>query len=283
MMPSELNKSRVHKIKEQIKKLSLKKGADFEDVFTLFVIERAVVRLMSNEKLARSMIFKGGFVCVRVFESPRYTIDLDSVLHGCSLEESKRLVPAAVQQDLSDGIWFHYESSEILKTQSEYGGLRLQFRVGFYPVLKDIRRAKILHIDLGTGDPVTPMATKLNSISMFGTEEISWSVYPVETICAEKIHPIVVLGSDNSRSKDVFDLSILLHRCGVETLKLALSKTFDYRKTVLPLSLFDYFNSIDTTVFRKGWSAATREIKPNPPDFNESWDKVISYLERERL
>lgn len=73
MMPSELNKSRVHKIKEQIKTLSLKKGADFEDVFTLFVIERAVVRLMSDEKLARSMIFKGGFVCVRVFESPRYT------------------------------------------------------------------------------------------------------------------------------------------------------------------------------------------------------------------
>jgi hypothetical protein len=193
MIPSELNKSSVHKIKEKIKKLALTTGADFEDVFTLFVIERAVVRLMTNEKLARSMIFKGGFVCVRVFESPRYTIDLDSALHGCSFEEAKTLIHEVVQQDHNDGIWFQYETSEILKTQSEYGGLRLQFRVGFYPVLKDIRRAKILHIDLGTGDPVTPMATKLNSVSLFGTEEISWSVYPLETICAEKIHPIVCL------------------------------------------------------------------------------------------
>ena len=186
MMPSDLNKSSVHKIKERIKKLALKDGADFEDVFTLFVIERAVVRLMTNKKLARSMIFKGGFVCVRVYDSPRYTIDLDSVLHGCSFEEAKSLVPQAVQQDLSDGIWFQYETSETLKTQSEYGGLRLQFRVGFYPAMKDIRRAKILHIDLGTGDPVTPMATKLNSVSLFGTEEISWSVYPVETFVLKK-------------------------------------------------------------------------------------------------
>jgi hypothetical protein len=242
MIPSDLNKSSVNKVKEKIKKLALKTGADFEDIFTLFVIERAVVRLMTNEKLARSMIFKGGFVCVRVFESPRYTIDLDSVLHGCSFEEAKILIHEAIQQDHNDGIWFQYETSEILKTQSEYGGLRLQFRVGFYPVLKDIRRAKILHIDIGIGDPVTPIATKLNSVSLFGTEKISWSVYPVETICAEKIHPIVVLGSENSRSKDVFDLSILLQRCEVETLKIALSKTFEYRKTELPSSLFAYFN-----------------------------------------
>ena len=92
-----------------------------------------------------------------------------------------------------------------------------------------------------------------------------------------------MLGSDNSRSKDVFDLSILLNRCEVETLKLALSKTFDYRKTVLPGSLFAYLRAIETTVFRKGWSAATREIKRNPPDFDESWSKVISYLEQEGL
>ena len=188
-----------------------------------------------------------------------------------------------VQQDLSDGVWFHYESSEILKTQSEYGGLRLQFRVGFFPVLKDIRRAKILHIDLGTGDPVTPTAVKLTSVSLIGSEEISWSVYPVETICAEKIHPLVVLGQENSRSKDIFDLSILLHRCDIITLKLALSKTFEYRNTLLPKNLFEFFSAIDTSMLYRGWNAATREIKPVQPDFKDCWDKVISYLQQEGL
>ena len=74
-MSNDLNKSSAAKSKEKLKSIALKKGARFEDVFTLFVIERAIVRLMSDAKLAKSMIFKGGFVCVQVYESPRYTID----------------------------------------------------------------------------------------------------------------------------------------------------------------------------------------------------------------
>ncbi len=58
---------------------------------------------MSDVKLARSMIFKGGFVCVQVYESPRYTIDLNSVLHECSLEQAQKLIPETMQQDLCDG------------------------------------------------------------------------------------------------------------------------------------------------------------------------------------
>jgi hypothetical protein len=282
-MSNELNKSSAAKSKEKLKSIALRKGSRFEDVFTLFVIERAIVRLMSDASLARSMIFKGGFVCVQVYESPRYTIDLDSVLHGCSLEKAQKLVPETMQLDLCDGVWFHYESSEILKTQSDYGGLRLQFRVGFYPILKDIRRAKILHIDLGVGDPVTPGPVELNSVFMNDEEEISWLVYPVETICSEKIHPIVVLGPDNSRSKDVFDLSVLLFRCDIGILKQALLKTFEYRKTLLPKNLFEFFSAIDTSMLRRGWNAATLEIKPSQPDFNSSWQIVISYFQNGNL
>jgi predicted nucleotidyltransferase component of viral defense system len=282
-MSNDLNQKSVNKYKEKLKSVSLKRRANYKDVFTIFAIERAIVRLLSNEKLAKSMIFKGGFVCVRVYDSPRYTIDLDSVLHGCSIEEAQSLVPDAVQQDLSDGLWFHYESSAILKTQSDYGGLRLQFRVGFYPVLKDIRRANILHIDLGTGDPVTPMPKKLNSESVVGADDISWLVYPVETICAEKIHPFVVLGQENSRSKDVFDLSILLQRCEVSTLKQALSKTFEHRKTILPNNLFEFFEGVETAMLQRGWNAATREIKPVQPSFEECWNKILSFFQREGI
>jgi hypothetical protein len=282
-MSSELNQKSANKYRDKLKSVASNRSANYKDVFTLFAIERAIVRLLSNEKLAKSMIFKGGFVCVRVYDSPRYTIDLDSVLHGCSLEEAQNLVPEIVQQDLSDGLWFQYESSMVLKTQSEYGGLRLQFRVGFYPILKDVRRASILHIDLGIGDPVTPKAKKLNSDSLIGADELRWLVYPVETICAEKIHPLVVLGQDNSRSKDVFDLSILLDRCEIDTLKQALSKTFAYRNTSLPKNLYDFFVAIDTATLLRGWNAATKEIKPVQPDFKDCWDKVNSYLKKEGL
>jgi predicted nucleotidyltransferase component of viral defense system len=282
-MSNEFNEKCASKYKDKLKAVALDRNATYKDIFTLFAIERAVVRLLSNEKLAKSLIFKGGFVCVRVYNSPRYTIDLDSVLHGCSLQDAEELVPKVVQQDLSDGLWFHYESSQVLKTQSEYGGLRLQFRVGFYPILKDIRRATILHIDLGTGDPVTPHAQKLNSNSLVGADEISWLVYPVETICAEKIHPFIVLGLDNSRSKDVFDLSILLHRCNIDTLKKALAKTFQYRNTLLPKNFYEFFVAIETTVLNRGWNAATKAIRPHQPKFTECWNNVTSFFQREGL
>ncbi|MBI3901121.1 MAG: nucleotidyl transferase AbiEii/AbiGii toxin family protein, partial [Chlamydiia bacterium] len=41
-------------------------------------------------------------------------------------------------------------------------------------------------------------------------EDLSWSIYPIETIIAEKLHALINRGHLNSRSKDVFDLVAFL-------------------------------------------------------------------------
>jgi hypothetical protein len=51
-------------------------------VETVFLIERLVARLIADKKLSQNLVFKGGFVGLRVYDSPRYTIDLDALLIG---------------------------------------------------------------------------------------------------------------------------------------------------------------------------------------------------------
>ena len=94
------SKAQIESLRAKIKNIALKRGAKFEELFTVFLIERAVQRLMKDEVLSRSMIFKGGFVSLTIYSSPRYTIDLDAVMHGCSLEEAEIRAKQTLESDL---------------------------------------------------------------------------------------------------------------------------------------------------------------------------------------
>lgn len=48
-----------------------------------------------------------------------------------------------------------------LATQGEYGGIRHTYRAGIGELLKDIKRAQIINLDLGIGDPITPGPQKV--------------------------------------------------------------------------------------------------------------------------
>ena len=279
---NDLKKRQSESIRAKLRNLAKKRSAPFEVILTSFLIERAVRRLMTDDQLVGNLIFKGGFVSISIYSSPRFTIDLDAVLHGITLDDAETLSIESLRQDFEDGVWFTFESSLPLTNQTDYGGRRLQFRSGLFPQPEDIKRAKILHIDLGVGDPVTPKALKLTTPSLLGGEDISWSVYPVETICSEKIHPFVLLGSSNSRSKDLFDLYFLLPKVDLIQLREAIRRTFQYRATPVPSSFFRHFQRIDKRVLTKGWLAATVDIKPLPI-FEHCWDSVLSFFEEYNL
>ncbi|NRA47414.1 MAG: nucleotidyl transferase AbiEii/AbiGii toxin family protein [Oligoflexales bacterium] len=61
---------------------------------------------------------------------------------------------------------------------------------------------------------------------MLGSSSVSWLVYPIETIVAEKLHCLIMRGSSNSRSKDIFDLFFYLDKCDSKILEKALHATF---------------------------------------------------------
>ncbi len=73
-------KDQARSVTQKLSNLAIKQGSTYQNLATEFLIERLIVRLTSNKKLYSSLIFKGGYVGLRIYESPRYTIDLDALL-----------------------------------------------------------------------------------------------------------------------------------------------------------------------------------------------------------
>ncbi|MBL7671760.1 MAG: nucleotidyl transferase AbiEii/AbiGii toxin family protein [Bdellovibrionaceae bacterium] len=271
-------KAKGTSIRQKIIDLGKKLGVEPRDLETVFMIERLVARLIADKKLASNLVFKGGFVGLKVYESPRYTVDLDALLVKSNVDETLERVKQQAEIDLNDGVWFRFESQVDLATQGEYGGIRHSYRAGIGEVLKNIKKAQVIHFDLGIGDPITPGPQKEQTPSLLGgNEEISWSVYPIETICAEKLHALISHGDENSRSKDVHDLAIFLPKVDGSTMKEALKRSFEFRSTELPTSFYAEIKKLNTARLERGWASAVDSI-PNAMSFRTAFDQMLKLI-----
>ena len=231
---------------------------------TTFLIERLVARIISDKDLYESLVFKGGYVGLRIYNSSRFTIDLDALLIKSNFRETLNAVRTAADKDIGDAVWFKFEKEIKLKQQSDYGGVRQVYRSGIGEIPKKINRHQIIHFDLGIGDSITPGPVQENTSELIGDNDLSWYVYPVETIIAEKIHALVELGKYNSRSKDIFDLSFFLPMAQKENLEIAIDSCFKNRRTKRPENLVENLKSIDLSFIKRGWPNAVSGIKDAP-------------------
>lgn len=269
-------KSKGTSVAQKLASLANKTGVQYEHLATEFLIERLVARLTGYKDLHKSLVFKGGFVGLRVYDSKRYTVDLDALLLKSNIEATLEKARVAAETDLNDGVWFRFEQQVDLKAQGEYGGIRQSYRAGFGEVLKKLSKAQIINFDLGIGDPVTPISSK--TTALISGEELSWSIYPIETIAAEKLHALIELGDTNSRSKDIHDLVQFLPKVEKGLLRESLKKCFKYRETKLPERLSDALKSLNTKVLERGWANAVTSVKP-APKFLPTYEKLILLLE----
>jgi hypothetical protein len=230
-------KSKGNSIRQKLVDLSTEQGVPFPNLETAFLIERLVARLVSHEELRKVLVFKGGFVGLKVYDSPRYTVDLDALLLRANLEPTLKLTKTTAEVDLEDGVWFRFESQIDLTTQGEYGGIRQVFRAGIGEVMKNIKKAQAVNFDLGIGDPVTPKPVKTKIPALLDDGEISWSVYPIETMIAEKLHALIAIGNANSRSKDIHDLALFLPQAETKILREALQSVLHFVKPICQIAL----------------------------------------------
>jgi Nucleotidyl transferase AbiEii toxin, Type IV TA system len=275
-------KSRGNSIRQKLVDLSITKEIAFPNIETAFLIERLVARLVSDSKLRKALVFKGGFVGLKIYDSPRYTVDLDALLLNVNLESTLKLTRAAAEFDLDDGSWFRFEGQIDLTTQGEYGGIRQVFRAGIGEVLKNLKKAQTVNFDLGIGDPVTPKPVHAKTPALLTGEDISWSVYPIETMIAEKLHAVVAFGNANSRSKDVHDLALFLPNADPRIVREAITKCFAFRKTDLPDSFSKALSALDTKMLKRGWASAVVSIS-GASEFDVSFARVVSELKRLKL
>lgn len=218
----------IKSITRKLGNIHNQKRTTYENILNSFLLERMAIRLLKNPNLLKRLVFKGGFVGLRVFESTRYTIDLDVLMQDSDIDKIAELAQDAIQKNLNDGVWFSYEKQASLETLGEYGGLRLYFRTGIGQPLKNIKKARLLHLGLGLGDIVVPSPVKTRTNSIIGDDSLTWQVYTIESSCAEKLHALIVR-PDNSRSKDVFDLYYFLPKCRKDFLEKAINESFKAR------------------------------------------------------
>ena len=224
-------------------------------------------------------MFKGGYVGFRIYNSPRYTIDLDALLIESHLQKPLKRIKTAVEKDVGDGVWLRFEHTIDLQTQGLYGGTRYILRTGIGEIPKKLNKMQIIHFDLNVGDPIIPKPKKIITHELIGAEYLSWYVYPIETMIAEKIHALVERGGGSSRSKDIFDLTYFLPKANKALLKKALYTCFRHRKTTLPNDLAYYLKKIDLTLLKIGWPSAVSGIK-NPPTCENAYKQLIKELKQ---
>ena len=209
-------------------------GVDPNLVLTRFVVERFLYRL-SQSPYAEQFILKGALLMlVWLGEGLRPTSDADLLGFGelsddalASIVKTVCAVPAE-----RDTVEFDAQSVrvEAIREEAAYGGrrVRLNARVG---------EARLtVQLDIGFGDVVTPAADWLDYPALLDLPAPRLRAYPRESVIAEKLHALVVLGTRNSRMKDYFDLDALAREGAVEAAPLAeaIAATFARRVTDLP-------------------------------------------------
>jgi predicted nucleotidyltransferase component of viral defense system len=267
-------------VRAKITNLAKKLGRDFNTLALEFALERLVVRLRSDPKLAKALVFKGGFVMLKAYGSSRLTVDVDTSLYGLSIEEAEARAKAVIEKDWQDGLWMGAVESEKMEHQTEYNGLRLTARYTFgEPKVAHNRLGKLV-LDIGIADAMTPGPQDSVLEPLLGGDPISWRIYPVESIVAEKLHALVSHGSLNSRFKDVYDLTHLLPKCkNLATLRRAIRESFKSRETEVPNSFSEFWKTLDKDVLRRSIGSVSMAVGETP-DFDQLERTLSKLLKR---
>ncbi len=199
----------------------------------------------------------------------RATWDLD--LLGRGAIDTQRLVKVfrevcEIKVD-GDGLVFDAKSvhGERILEDLEYEGIRIRpgARLGVACIS--------IQVDIGFGDTVIPRPQKQAFPTLLDFPAPELRVYPRESVVAEKLHAMVVLGIGNSRMKDFYDLWTLARAFEFDgkTICKSVRATFVRRRTTLPkedpLALSPSF--ADDPAKQTQWKAFIRkwQLLADPP------------------
>lgn len=277
-----MNNNRVKQLTKALKELAHKDTQlSVNELRIIIALERAIARIQHDKELADHLIFKGGFVLLKQYQSHRFTRDADALAVSTSKETFANLVRQAITTDLDDGLWFGDMQVNDLPDQGRYGSLRFDFafQIGA-PKPGKIHKLSRIHIDAGFSNDLAVQATHETMPSLFPTDEpVSWTIYPVEQIVAEKLETLFQRGIENSRAKDVYDLVYLMPRCANRKQLLdSIQHTFANRETPLPASFTESAKQMtDLTILQAAWPGV--KITADKPTFAEVWERLMWSLQ----
>jgi predicted nucleotidyltransferase component of viral defense system len=226
-------------LKARIKKIAHDKEVDPRALMQVYFMDQFLLRLSLYEE-KEHIIIKGGMLMIALLGiSTRSTIDIDMTIKKYTLtsETAMKLFDDIVAIPYEDGCTFEFDRITEIMDEKDYKGYRIYF------VGKKEKITQPLHLDLSTGDKITPKEIDLTYKTFLLEEEVNIKSYNIETVVAEKLETILTRGIANTRMKDFYDIYIIHKMLAFQidsiTLKLALKNTLSYRETEFIMDLKD--------------------------------------------
>jgi hypothetical protein len=244
-------------VKQRLLNRAREQKEDFNLLLTKYGLERILYRI-GRSPYKDSFVLKGALL-FELWTEQRYrpTRDADFLSKGDNNPERYQQIFEEIcdMNVEDDGVRFDRNTVKVekIKEDQDYEGLRVTF-TGF------METARLpVQIDIGFGDAVTPSPVETDFPTLLPNPAPRLLSYPRETVIAEKFEAMVKLGIANTRMKDFHDLKTLseLFHFDSETLVEAIQRTFERRKTALPV------NETPTALTEEFYADATKMAQWN--------------------
>lgn len=188
-------------VRQRLLNLARASGQPLELLLTRYALERLLHRLSISPHRHR-FVLKGALLLTTWFEEPhRATRDLDLLGFGDPSDDALLTVFREIMaHTVDDGVSFDTAGLQIqpIREDLEYGGSRLRTTAA-------LAGARIpIVVDVGFGDAIEPSAEDIDLPVLLEMPSPHLRAYPQETVIAEKLHAMVMLGLANSRMKDYY-------------------------------------------------------------------------------
>ena len=217
-------------LKAKLRNVSKEKNMSFNSLLRLYMYDRFLERL-SKSKYKDNFVLKGGFYLSTLFGiENRATVDIDTSFRNETFNEETiiKMIKEIISININDNAKIYYNGIELIRDEDEYGGFRVNMIVNYDKIQEPI------HIDIATGDPITPKEIKYKYKPILGDYYIDLYAYNIETVLAEKIETILNRLELNGRAKDFYDIYLIYtkdwNNINLNNLKKAIDKTFNKRE-----------------------------------------------------
>lgn len=219
----------VMQLKSKLKRIATELSATPQSINTLYAIE-IFLRRLEMSAYRENFILKGGLlVTAKLGFKNRTTKDIDATLCYKKLDNDsiKKIIQEIAQIDLDDGFRFEINDIEVIREKNQYSGTRIHLEAHCQTLIIPFA------MDITFGEKITPHEIEMSFPSLFGNTTTLLKSYNLETLLAEKLNAILVLGVANTRMKDFFDIHSIWHKFAKEIdnkiLNRAITETANFR------------------------------------------------------
>jgi len=240
-------------LKDKLRNISKEKNVDFNTLLRLYMYDRFIERLAVS-KYKDNFILKGGFYLSTLFGvENRTTMDIDAAFKNANFDEETiiSMIKEIISIDVNDNANLNYLGIEPIRDEDEYGGFRIVILVEFENIKEKF------HLDIATGDPITPKEIKYNYKPILGADYVKLWAYNIETVLSEKLETILNRLELNGRMRDYYDVYLIYKKdwenINIEHFRKAIENTFSKREYTR--DVYDDLNKIKTSVsLKRRWA-----------------------------